>query len=310
MSYSQEAIIQKRRGQRAKVFVVLSLALHGIVLLLVFFFPGKPSPMVPPQAVFVDLNALPPQNLVQFDDEKKDQGQIVESEQADNSQIPEKADKLGEKNQVVSKETKARAVGSFQKGSPIPQRGGQGRQQLKLSDLRPSKQNEFTPPTKAEIEGWQKLARNEPLPSEPVAGTEGAGAEAAASSDYLKDIAEGDRTLLTTKEFVYFGYYRRIRERLEVAWNRNLRATVENVFRGGRQLSSNQDYVTGVIVALDGQGQVIGVQVLRNSGSRDLDQAAVDAFNKAGPFPNPPAGLVDEKGQIKIRWDFALLSSR
>ena len=36
--------------------------------------------------------------------------------------------------------------------------------------------------------------------------------------------------------------------------------------------------------------------------------AAVDAFNDAGPFPDPPAGLVDQNGQIQIPWDFILQS--
>ena len=48
------------------------------------------------------------------------------------------------------------------------------------------------------------------------------------------------------------------------------------------------------------------VQVLEDSGLRDLDEAAVDAFREAAPFPNPPQGIVEKDGTVKIRWDFVL----
>ena len=48
------------------------------------------------------------------------------------------------------------------------------------------------------------------------------------------------------------------------------------------------------------------VQVLNDSGIRDLDDAAVEAFKEAAPFPNPPEGIVESDGTIKIRWDFIL----
>jgi protein TonB len=38
----------------------------------------------------------------------------------------------------------------------------------------------------------------------------------------------------------------------------------------------------------------------------DLDSAAVEAFRQAAPFPNPPKGMVEADGTIKIRWDFVL----
>jgi protein TonB len=48
------------------------------------------------------------------------------------------------------------------------------------------------------------------------------------------------------------------------------------------------------------------VQVVGESGVKDLDDAAVEAFRAAEPFPNPPKGIVDADGTIKINWDFIL----
>ena len=58
--------------------------------------------------------------------------------------------------------------------------------------------------------------------------------------------------------------------------------------------------------AVHGGQYVVRVQLLEESGAVDLDSAAVGALNKAGPYPNPPKGLLDENGNAQIRWDFVL----
>jgi protein TonB len=74
----------------------------------------------------------------------------------------------------------------------------------------------------------------------------------------------------------------------------------------GRTIASVEDRLTKVIIILDQKGTLIKVQVLDGSGVQDLDDAAVEAFRAAAPFPNPPKGIIDPDGTIKIRWDFVL----
>ncbi|MEK6556576.1 MAG: energy transducer TonB, partial [Bdellovibrionota bacterium] len=64
--------------------------------------------------------------------------------------------------------------------------------------------------------------------------------------------------------------------------------------------------ITQVVIVLDKAGSLLKVQVVNESGVSDLDEAAVDAFRAAEPFPNPPKGMVEADGTIKIRWDFIL----
>ena len=66
------------------------------------------------------------------------------------------------------------------------------------------------------------------------------------------------------------------------------------------------DYTTKTLVTLNARGDIVRVQLLEQSGTTDLDQAAVDALNKAGPYPNPPKGLINGSGEVQIRWDFIL----
>jgi TonB family protein len=127
-----------------------------------------------------------------------------------------------------------------------------------------------------------------------------------APQDHVKGVQESEATALNTREFIYFSYYQRIRDQLERAWRPLLQDQLARLFRTGRNPASNMEHVTRTVVTLDSRGEVIRVQVLEESGTRDLDDAAVRAFNEAGPFPNPPKGLVEDTGQVKIQWQFVL----
>src|SRR5262249_31648839 len=126
------------------------------------------------------------------------------------------------------------------------------------------------------------------------------------SDDYLKDVQTGMQTLLSTREFVYYTYYARIKESLRQHWEPTVREKVKIIYRQGRTIASAKDRVTQVLVTLNSQGELIRVEVLSQSGVEALDAAAVEAFKEAAPFPNPPKGMVEPDGTIKIRWDFVL----
>ncbi len=123
---------------------------------------------------------------------------------------------------------------------------------------------------------------------------------------YVEGVKKGETTALNTKEFIFYGYFERIRRRLDRAWEPLLKGHIMKLYRKGRQLASDTKHITSTLVILNDRGEIIQVQVLGKSGVRDLDSAAVEAFNKAGPFPNPPSGLVNQHKRIEIKWDFIL----
>jgi protein TonB len=124
--------------------------------------------------------------------------------------------------------------------------------------------------------------------------------------DYVRGVRESEKTLLNTKEYVFFGYFQRIRERLDRAWVPILKQRLLKFYRKGRHLASDTDHSTRVLVVLNSEGEVVRVQVINESGTADLDEAAVSAFNEAGPFPNPPRGIVNPNGEVEIPWEFIL----
>lgn len=124
--------------------------------------------------------------------------------------------------------------------------------------------------------------------------------------DYVTGLKESDMTALNTREYIFYGYFQRIRERLDRAWVPLLRERLAMYYQSGRTLASDMDHTTRIIVTLNETGEITRVQLVGESGIRDLDDAAVSAFNKAGPFPNPPKGMIDANHEVKIPWDFIL----
>lgn len=132
------------------------------------------------------------------------------------------------------------------------------------------------------------------------------GYHAVPKGSYVRGLKEGEATALNTKEFVFFGYFQRIRKQLDLSWKPILHGALTKRYRRGRTIASEMNYVTRTLVTLNTTGHVIAVRVLEESGTLELDDAAVKAFNDAGPFPNPPTDLVDQEGEVKVRWDFIL----
>ena len=125
-------------------------------------------------------------------------------------------------------------------------------------------------------------------------------------SKALKELPKGMETVLSTREFLYYSYYSRIKGKIRQYWEPIIKKKVAKILRQGRSIASAQDRITKIVIVLNDRGILEKVQVLGESGLRDLDSAAVEAFRAAAPFPNPPRGMVEGDGKIRIRWDFIL----
>ena len=127
-----------------------------------------------------------------------------------------------------------------------------------------------------------------------------------ATDDHLKNVETGMQTMLSTREFVYYSYYNRIKEKLRQYWEPKIKEKMERIMRQGRTIASSTDRITRIVIVLDNRGTLVRVQIVGPSGVSDLDEAAVEAFRAAAPFPNPPKGIIENDGTVKIRWDFVL----
>lgn len=225
--------------------------------------------------------------------------QIIEQDQKRvNDEVPQDSKYLSRHNQKIVEQTKAAASGKFT-NSALPGQRVQG-------DPNAQKQDKSTTKQLGNLPSLKKLKPTFSLsPKTNKQHFTQAGQESQ-SPDHLKDVKTGIQTLLSTREFVYYAYYQRIRSKIRQHWEPNIREKVKKVFQSGRSIASSRDRTTQVIIILNPQGSLINVQVLGESGIKDLDDAAIEAFKAAEPFPNPPKGIVEGDGTIKIRWDFVL----
>jgi protein TonB len=257
------------------------------------------------EVVIVDKNSK--------DDFKNNAKQIVEqSEKRINDEIDEKAKYLSRYNQRVAEQTKAQNNGKFQNDAKM----GEAKKNVANQKVQETpKVTANTPKTKqralkAYPDGdipLPKLADLKPQFhwDKVPAGVENPGPQSQ-TDDFLKDLKTGPQTLLTSREFVYYSYYSRIKERLRLFWEPKIKEKVTRILASGRHIASNEEKITKLIITLDKNGVLIRVQVLGASGLQDLDDAAIEAFQSAAPFPNPPTGIIETDGTIKIRWDFIL----
>ena len=280
-----------------------SVALHVFLLLLAFIYmltaPKISKPAEPITVDFLD-------KVQKAADIKKDDSQskkmIVQKSDGQEAKVAKKDSYLSDKTRMVENERSATRSGeAVPLGIPSvkptvskspPQAKSDAHpapKAVKLSDLG----MKLSPKDTATYEkerNWANQATGETI----------------RGGQYIQGMKEGDTSALNTKEFVFYSYFERVRRQLDQAWQPILREQIQRIYKNGRKLASNMDYTTRTMVTLSAKGEIVRVQLLEQSGTTDLDQAAVDALNKAGPYPNPPKGLINDSNQVQIRWDFIL----
>ncbi|MCK6598576.1 MAG: energy transducer TonB [Bdellovibrionaceae bacterium] len=292
------------------------------------FFPEK---KVNEEQVTIDIVTIPtsvaenkefPQNKVDSNKMK----QIVEqNEEALNKEESKNAKYYSKNTQSVTKETTTKNRGEFRNSrDTMTARTSVTQPHTKSSQVKKQQNQAISDPTlttknsgiglKTEkFDPFAESSKNFKARSlETMMGTTPsnsfASGMASQTQDYLKNTELGVETVLNTKEFKYYTYFNRIRRQLSLHWEPKVREKLTNMFRKGRSIASDQDRITKLLIYLNPNGVLVKVQVLSDSGVRDLDEAAIEAFKSAAPFPNPPRGIVDTDGTVKIRWDFILES--
>lgn len=305
--------------------LVLSLLFHSLLGGGLVFAPSKPAAKKPTQT---SVELMSPEELQAFlkkaADAKSKAQQIVSSDDRRlNDEKDPNAKYLSQFDQKVVRETRALKSGKF------ANTGGKGaaaapaqakpetpsdteKSQEKLaakSDIKTFQGGDLAVTPKTGLAAFNPSFRKLPVVPDPTAApneTSGDGREISATDDHLKDVPSGLDTMLSTREFLYYSYYNRIKSQLRQHWEPKIKEKFTKIVRQGRTIASEGDKITRVIIILDDRGTLIRVQVVGRSGITDLDDAAVEAFRAAAPFPNPPKGIVEADGTIKIRWDFVL----
>ena len=214
-----------------------------------------------------------------------------------------KIDYMGKKLNTFSRQTKARKSAAFNEGGKTGARKKSEKSERKKA-AKKNKKIDFgnlAMAKKYKVKDGTKKSNQ----GQNVGVGSGVGKGVASSYDSVsEDIPLGDFNKINTQEHKYFSFYERIKSKLEFYWGQNIEKQVLGMYRTGRSIASSMK-LTSLEVNLNRAGQITGIKLKTTSGYKELDGAAIDAFNKAGPFPNPPSELV-KNGHATIKWGFEL----
>jgi TonB family protein len=128
--------------------------------------------------------------------------------------------------------------------------------------------------------------------------------EMASDMNDLHDVKEGRITALNTERFVYYSFYQRVDQRIAPLWTQNLKIYQSRWTKTETEELGGKNHITQIEVVLDKEGHYKDFVIHRSSGFPKLDQAAVEAFKSANLFPNPPHGLIQADGTVRLKYSF------
>jgi len=294
-------------------YVLVALVVHllsaSIVVGLAPYFPESEPPPQTPRAV--SLVILPPPTPAPPEEEPEPEkeeltGQIVETSPPLEEVEPEEADYLAEHDNAVEKETRTERFAvnpevlapTFSREQRVAE---QGENVDNLDMKEPSSgatvgNHRFDPDRDGSLASvpspWERT--NKPGTEAPAMFSSSQQAAMGAPQNDRLDEEIGDRLALNTKEYLYAGYLKRIRRLVNFYWSQNL----DNLPSSARLTRTGYD--TTVEVILNADGALEYIEVTAKSGSGELDNAVVSAFQIAGPFPNPPEGLIEKDGRVYL----------
>ena len=308
-----ENLVHKRRNYLFIWFLAISLFFHAFL----FFFnpPLQFSTLNQSKSEkkkkYISIRTIlrPKKELAKINLKNK---QIVKTSKSNIQKLDPKTRFLGAKTQVVEKESRAKRVAAFSEASrglkhgekkraPISKKLAQKQKKILKTltfDKLAAMNNQIQTEGMKEVYSPSAVALGERSGSSHKSGLN-------QNNDFVEDVPMGDMTYLNTVEYKYFGFYDRIRKKLEIHWGSTLKAKTDLFFKSGRRMPASENILTSLVVVLNSKGSIVDVVVRGSSGFQVLDDAAIESFNKAGPFPNPPQGML-ENGRAKIRWGFVV----
>lgn len=121
--------------------------------------------------------------------------------------------------------------------------------------------------------------------------------------DYLKNVPEGEKTLLNRKRSRYWSFMQRLKEQVVQEWSPGEEYRRRDPYG---KVYGTKDRFTNLRITLNGDGSLRSIYVSNPSGLDFYDEEAVRAVRAAAPFPNPPEGMMDQDGLITINFGFLL----
>lgn len=291
---------------RVLPFVLPALILHIILgfaaVRTLPYFATKAPDASPMRMVILE----PPEEPIEEPELEEPEltGQIVELPEPEIEETPDEAEYLAENAQKVEEETKTDLTEVNPEVLSDKWSPDQKMEQEDLVDVNAEEEStgaqvgndSFDPSKDGNLAALPSpfAMTNKDGMQKPVPSSQTTAEKSGAPQNDLLNERPDERTALNAREYLYAGYLNRIRRLVNFYWQQN----VDNLPSGTRLVKSA--YTTGVEVILDGYGRLEVIEIVHASGNADLDGCVVNAFRTAGPFPNPPDGLIEKDGRVYL----------
>ncbi|MCO4772118.1 MAG: TonB family protein [Deltaproteobacteria bacterium] len=301
---------RRKRSSRGPALFGLLVALVVHVPVAVWFVNATwlrevPAPESRPMSVRFMKADKPEEPEEVVEEEEEVQGQIVEIAPPENPERPEEADYLAEYDSTVEEETvdprfrvdRELTAETFSPDDaieevvaeavdvPTPSTGAtSGRRAVFRNgnySLFPDQQSDWLVANDAGVAA--------PLPSA-ASATRYAGSP---SNDMLNE-AMAERTRLNAREFLYAAFWNRVKQLVSFYADQTLSNARPRV------ALTRSKYEIGLKGLIDLDGSLHAIEIARSCGIPEFDQALLEAFALAAPFPDPPEGAASADGYIHI----------
>ncbi|WP_413575721.1 energy transducer TonB [Bdellovibrio sp. HCB290] len=120
------------------------------------------------------------------------------------------------------------------------------------------------------------------------------------------DVSIGSFTALNTDRYLFYSFYARIEELVRYRWESRVQTAINGMDPSMAMSLSRRNWNTQVEFLLDKKGFLQKAIIMKESGIKNFDSAAVNAFREARVFPNPPQEMIEEDGFIHLRYTFTV----
>lgn len=295
------------------------------------------SPPLPPAGGIMEVSLLGPDDDESQDEEPRPDevpqfpGQLVDPDRVLDERRPEDTDRISAFDSRVEQETKApsrRKASEYTADQVGPEAGvasAEGRASndipehaLPFGRLAPAESPELGVPIDPSDLRGEAFARDNdmaggtaPPPRPGGRGTMDAMRKTfggSGSFDDLKGVEEGAESLLNTHRFRFASFFNRMRNQIAQYWDPN--EVMGRVDPDGRTYG-RRTRKTLVHIQLTPKGKIKKIDLIDDSGVRELDKEAIESVHLAAPFVNPPPQMVDpDTGYIEVDFMFVLQEGR
>lgn len=277
-----------------------SLLFHILLLLAVVVLAPR-FENKPPETIEIALAPPPPTELMKKSAKKEKQivRQALVPDQLKAQEDDTLARFLSEQKQRVKKEMQAADNGMTANRSN--QAAAQARQQQQ-QQAQQKQQAHKEDVTEKDKDGYRTVDISKEL-REMNQLNEG---RSSVGESLPTDVKIGSFTALNTDRYLFYTFYARIEELVRFRWESRVQQAINTFDQSTAMAASNRNWNTQVEFLLDRRGFLQKAIIMKESGIKSFDAAAVNAFKEARVFPNPPQEMVQDDGYIHLQFTFTV----